>query len=312
MTAALALHAPAPLASVDALRAADADAARDLAGKARAPRTVAAYAAAWAAFEAWAAERQEPTLPATGGALAAYVAHLHARGLKPASIDVALAAISRKHKAAGLPSPRRDERVHEVRAGARRDRGTAQKQAHALTPGELRAVVAACDVRDRALLLLGFATALRRSELVALDVGDMRFVDRGLVVFLKRSKTDQEGKGRYIPVHARASALCPVRALRAWLGERREGPLFTSAAGVRLSDRDVARILKRAAARAGLDASALSGHSLRSGFATAAAEGGASRAAICAITGHDVDGLMVERYIRAGEMFAVDPLAGVL
>lgn len=313
MTAApLALPAPAPLATVDALREADAAAARAYAGKARAPRTIAAYASAWAAFEAWGREREEQVLPASGGAVAAYVASLGARGLAPASIDLALAAISKHHKLAGLPSPRSADAVKEVRAGLRRDRGTAQAQAQAVTPAQLRALVEVCDARDRALLLLGFATALRRSELVALDVADLRFIEEGLEVTLRRSKTDQEGQGRVVAVHRGGRAdTCPVRAVKALLEMRAEGALFVSAAGVRLADRDVARILQRAAERAGLEGR-FSGHSLRRGCATAAARGGAPRADICALTGHKPSGKMVDRYIEAGERFARNPLAGVL
>jgi integrase len=311
VTAALALPAHGALAAGEALHEAD-EAARRYASLALAPRTMAAYTAAWRAFGAWCAPLALDVLPAAPSTVASYIASQAARGIAPASIDLALAAISAAHEIAGLASPRSAPEVRLVRKGLRRDRGTAQRQAAELTPAQLRAIVAACDTRDRALLLLGFASALRRSELVALDVGDVRFVDGGLDVHLRRSKTDQEGRGRSIDVHPGAHLeTCPVRALRAWLGDRTSGPLFTSAAGVRLADRDVARILKRAAKRAGVEGE-FSGHSLRAGHVTAAARAGAQRADICAVTGHKPEGRMVERYERAAKRFTVNTMAGIL
>jgi integrase len=247
--------------------------------------------------------------------------------MAPASIDLVLAAISAAHDLAGLPSPRSAPEVRLVRKGLRRDRGTAQRQAAPVTPAELRALVAELPddlhgLRDRALILLGFAMAARRSEIVALDVADVRFVEEGLEVTVRRSKTDQEGRGRVVAVHRGArTATCPVRALRAWLDAagHTEGPLFRGFAGKggagltgRLSDRDVARILKRAAEAAGLDSARISGHSLRAGAATAAARAGTLRADICELGGWKPTGKMPDRYIRAGTRFERNPLAGVL
>lgn len=325
MTAALALPA-ADLAPSSPLRVAE-DAAQRFASLALAPRTREAYGAQWHAFVAWARLCGLEVLPALPSTLASYIAHLaQERGTAPASIDLALAAISTAHLLAGLPSPRSAPEVRLVRKGLRRDRGTAQKQAEALTPAQLRAMVEALPddlhgKRDRALLLLGFATALRRSEFVALDVADVRFVDEGLEVNVRKSKTDQEGQGRVVAVHRGARAdTCPVRALRAWLDAAgiTEGPLFRGFAGKgaatltgRLGDRDVARVLKRAAERAGVVGD-FSGHSLRAGAATAAARAGTHRADICELTGHKPTGKMVDRYTRAARRFAVNPLAGVL
>lgn len=276
------------------------EAARRYAGLAPAPRTREAYERAWRSFAAWPGATF-PTPPAT---LASYIAHLADRGVAPASIDLALAAISVAHTLANFPSPRSAPEVRLVRKGLRRARGTAQRQAAALAPAELAAIVGALPddihgLRDRALILLGFAAALRRSELVALNVEDLRFTADGLEVTVRRSKTDQGGKGRVVGVHRGGRALtCPVRAAQAWIDvlqvlKLKTGALFRGFAGrgssrltERLSDRDVARILQRAARTAGVDASRLSGHSLRAGFATAAA--------------------------RAGERFARNPLAGVL
>jgi integrase len=148
-------------------------------------------------------------------------------------------------------------------------------------------------IRDRAIVLLGFAAALRRSELVAVDVSDIEPRRKGIVLHKRRSKTDQEGKGAKIPV-PRGNALKPVDALEAWLKASgiSEGPLFRAVhrSGVllkhRLSDRDVARIVKRSVAAAGIDAKVFSGHSLRAGFVTSALDAGVDALKIMPITGH--------------------------
>lgn len=187
----------------------------------------------------------------------------------------------------------------EVLKGIRRALGVAPSQKAPISPSELRAMVKTRPdtlqgLRDRALLLVGFAGAFRRSELVGLDVGDAVFGEDGLTVTLRRSKTDQEGVGRKVGVpYGSTPQSCPVRTLRRWLEGSgiTEGPLFRPAKGrtvgaLRLSDKAVARLVKRAAKDAGLDPSRLSGHSLRSGLATAAAKAGKSERAIMAQTGH--------------------------
>ena len=138
-------------------------------------------------------------------------------------------------------------------------------------------------MRDRALLLLGFAGAFRRSELVALDVADIAETETGLLVMIRRSKTDQDGEGVTIAI-ARGDVACPARALREWLDAAgiEAGPIFKpinkagTVSGERLTDRSVANIVKAHAERAGFDANLFSGHSLRSGFLTSAAARGAS------------------------------------
>jgi integrase len=163
---------------------------------------------------------------------------------------------------------------------------------------ELRAMVAALPgdlrgARDRALLLVGFAAALRRSELVALDRCDVAETAEGLVVTLRRSKTDQEGQSRKIGVpYGSNPATCPVRALRAWteIAGVVDGPLFVTVdrsgrpGTARASDRAVARAVQRAAQGAGLDRARYAGHSLRAGLATSAAAAGASERSIMAQT----------------------------
>jgi integrase len=169
-------------------------------------------------------------------------------------------------------------------------------------------------VRDRALLLVGFAGAFRRSELVSLDVADVAdvvFNRDGLVVTLRRGKTDQEGVGRKVGLPFGSNPLtCPVRALRAWLDVAAiaRGPIFRPVdrhahiSDTKLTDQSVALIVKRCAKAPGLDWERYAGHSLRSGLATAAAMADVSERAIMAQTGHK-SLPMVRRYIRDGSLF---------
>jgi integrase len=200
--------------------------------------------------------------------------------------------------------------------GIRRTKGTAPAQKAAALTDDIRAMVDASDdgligARDRALVLLGFAGAFRRSELVALDAADCAFGKDGLTVTIRRSKTDQAGAGRKIGIPYGANPeTCPVRNLQSLKDENgiTTGPLFRSInrhgrmqAG-RLSGIDVARIVKKLADRAGLDAAKYAGHSLRAGHATSAAIAGASERSIMKQTGHR-SVQMVRRYIRDGSLF---------
>ena len=206
--------------------------------------------------------------------------------------------------------------MSEVLKGIRRTKGTAPACKAPLLVGQLKAALRdtredLLGIRDRAVLLVGFSGAFRRSELVSLDVADIQFTDDGLVVSLRRSKTDQEGEGRKVGIpHASKPQTCPVRALKAWMEAAgiSEGALFRSVnrhekvAANRLSGRAVALIVKRAAELLGLDASAFAGHSLRAGLATSAAAAGASERSIMDQTGHRLV-QMVRRYIRDGSLF---------
>jgi integrase len=174
-----------------------------------------------------------------------------------------------------------------------------------MTPDNLR------GIRDRALLLVGFAGAFRRSELVALDVADVALTPEGLLLTLRRSKTDQEGAGRQvaIPFGSRAET-CPVRALRAWLDATAitEGPVFRwvhgrrSVSSMRLTGQSIALVVKKYAAAAGLNVADFSGHSLRAGFVTSAARAGEPERRIMRQTGHkSIE--MVLRYVRQANAF---------
>jgi integrase len=165
-------------------------------------------------------------------------------------------------------------------------------------------------LRDRALLLIGFAGGFRRSELAAIDFADIEDSDDGLTILIRRSKTDPEGEGRKIGIaYGSDPKTCPVRAYRKWIKEAQitEGPVFrhfhNQTMGTQaITDRVVALTVKKAAERVGLDAASLAGHSLRSGLATTAARNGASEASIMKQTGHR-SVQMVRRYIREGSLF---------
>lgn len=310
--------------SLHAKLADDVRRAAEHAKHARASSTRRAYARAWEAWTAYAEAHSANALPASPLVVAAYLAHLDAEGLGASSIDVALASIVDAHRAADLDPPTTDRRVRDVRAGLRAQRGTRHRAKAALAPFELREMIGALPpdlkgTRDRALLLCGFASALRRSELVALFVEDLEFTSRGVVFLVRRSKTDQQGQGVEVPIHAAPGPLCPVAALRAWLEASgiESGPVFRSVSrwgrvgSSPLSDRFVASVVKHAAARVGLEPRELGGHSLRSGFATTAARQGANLAEIGAITRH-ASADQIAKYIRRGTLFEADPLRGAL
>lgn len=283
----------------------------------RARNTVRAYRADWADFEAWCREHGARALPAASETVARYLA-VRADVLKASTLERRLAAISAGHRAAGYGGISvRDEPIRSVWAGIRRAKGTAPTQKAAIRVEDLRRMVEALPtdtlqgLRDRALLLVGFAGAFRRSELVGLDMADVETVSQGLVVHIRRSKTDQEGHGRAVGIPwGRHASTCPVRAYMAWLEASgiASGPIFRpidrhgNVQPVRLSDRAVAMIVKRAAEVAGLDPTRYSGHSLRAGLATSAAAAGVEERLIMAQTGHRSE-KMVRRYIREGELF---------
>jgi integrase len=283
---------------------------------AKAANTVKAYRSDWRAFENFCRARELVALPAATATVAAWAAQATSR-LKANTIERHLAAISQAHQLAGVPNPVEDKLVRTVMAGIRRAKGTAQKGKEPLSAELLRKMLSALPddlraARDRAMLLVGFAGALRRSELVALRFENIRFIDEGLVITIPRSKTDPEGEGHTIGIpYGSYPESCPVRALENWLARSNItcGYLFTrigrwdgEVTGKPISDHQLAKIIKRLARSAGLDADAFSGHSLRSGLATAAAEGGATERAIMDQTRHR-SLKQVRKYIRRGSLF---------
>ena len=281
----------------------------------KAENTLRGYQSDWRAFCAWCESHDVRPLPAAAEAVAAYIAECAGR-LKPGSIQRGLNAITEAHKVAGLSSPTHTGIVRNTMKGIRRTLGTAPAQKAAALTDDIRAMVDATDAgliggRDRALILLGFAGAFRRSELVGLDAADCTFSKDGLTVTLRRSKTDQDGAGRKIGIpYGSNPETCPVRTMQAWIEAAGigAGPVFRSinrhgrVQPGRLSGIDVARVVKKLAQRTGLDSAKYAGHSLRAGHATSAAIAGASERSIMKQTGHR-SVQMVRRYIRDGNLF---------
>ena len=268
------------------------DRAHRLARDSRAPSTWRAYDSDLAHFRDWCARRGLEALPAEPLTVASYLAALQDTR-RPSTIRRRLASISVAHQLAGLETPTADAGVRSVWAGIRRRHGTAPRKVRAARTKVVTTIVASlddrlADIRDRALLLFGLAAALRRSELVGLDVEDVSEDDHGLRLLLRRSKTDQEGETKTIGVpYGSHPATCPVRAWRAWLAASGldTGPAFRAVdrhgrmRSTRLSDRAVADMVKRRAAAAGLDG-LFAGHSMRAGFATEAYAQGTPELAI--------------------------------
>ncbi len=281
----------------------------------KAENTIRGYQSDWRKFCAWCDVHGVGPLPAAAETIAAYIAEC-ADHLKPGSIQRRLNAIAEAHKAVDLDSPTLAGMVKNTMKGIRRTKGTAPAQKSPTLTVDIVAMIDASDagligVRDRALILLGFAGAFRRSELIALDFQDCAFGKDGLTITLRRSKIDQDGAGRKIGIpYGSNPETCPVRMLQTWIEQANFncGPLFRSISRhgqVRLgplSPIDVARVVKKLAERAGLDATKYAGHSLRAGHATTAAIAGASERSIMNQTGHR-SVQMVRRYIRDGSLF---------
>jgi site-specific recombinase XerD len=290
--------------------------ARGYAERSKSQNTIRAYRSDWMRFEQWCKSKNITSLPAFPETVAVFLAN-EAETCKVSTLARRMTAISEAHKLAGFSSPCEDERVKAVLKGIRRTKGASRSEKKPLLTDDFRHVLLSMpntlqSVRDRALILLGFVGAFRRSELVALNRDDLTVVKEGILVRLKRSKTDQEGIGtlKAIP-YGSEPALCPVRAILAWIEVSNSitEPLFVSIGkggrlhDVRLSDKAVSLIIKRILQVSGLDAGEYSGHSLRAGFATQAALNGASDRAIMQQTKHK-SRAMVDRYVRVASIWS--------
>ena len=298
-------------------------AAVDLAKAEKALSTRKAYRTDFRIFKAWCDGKGVSALPAGPETVAAFLAHEAGTGTKPSTLGRRIAAIRYAHKLAHLDTPTDSEAVKATLRGIRRTFGGAKVRKAPAIAAKMHSMVAMAPdrlsgSRDRALLLLGFAGAFRRSELVALDVADITEAKTGLLVTIRRSKTDQEGEGITIAI-ARGDLACPAKALREWLDAAgiETGPIFRpinkggTVGTERLTDRSVANIVKAYAGRAGYDASTFSGHSLRSGFLTSAAAKGASIFKMMDVSRHkSVDTL--RGYVRDAELFKDHAGAGLL
>jgi site-specific recombinase XerC len=257
----------------------DIERAAGLAQQEKAQATRRAYGSDFQIFRAWCAGRGVSALPATPESVAAFLASEVDRGIRPSTIGRRVASVRYAHKLANLPVATDSEVVKATVRGIRRTLGTAPRKK---TPAVAEMIISMAlgtgnglkAIRDRALLLLGFAGAFRRSELVALDCEDIEETETGLKITIRHSKTDQEGEGATIAI-VRGSIACPVEAVKAWRDAAgiTSGPVFRSIrkggkVGARLSAQSVADIVKTHAENVGLDPALFAGHSLRAGFLT--------------------------------------------
>jgi integrase len=288
-----------------------------------AKNTLDAYAADWKHFSAWCDDHKRRALPASPETILCYVVDLVDR-YSVATIDRRLSSIGYAHKQARHSLPTKDPEVERTMRGIRRAKGIAPNgKSPILTPLLKQMITALPDdlpgLRDKALLVIGFAGAFRRSELVGLQVRDVQIGEAGLIITLRRSKTDQEGASFTKGLPAGTSdATCPKGALEAWLqlAAITSGPIFRPIdrwghVGSRaLSSLGVARAVKRALTALNLDTTDYSGHSLRAGLVTAAATAGVSERVIMQQTGHK-NTAMLRRYIREGSLFRENAAAAV-
>lgn len=297
--------------------------ARTFMQAAKAENSRRAYGSDWRQFESWCRRHGLVCLPATPETVALFLTAL-AADHKPASLQRKLTSITKAHQAARVPTPASMQHaaVSETLKGIRRTLGTAQPgKEPLLTTDILQMLDCLTDgilgCRDRALLLMGFAGGFRRSEIVALDVEDVKETTDGLVVRVVRSKTDPEAKGISVALpYGSTAATCPVRSYRAWIAAAHiaSGPAFRSVnrhghvGRGRMNAGSIARVVKRAAEAAGLDPANYAGHSLRAGFATQAFLNGAAEISIMRQTRHkSLDTL--RKYIRDRSLFRDNPAA---
>lgn len=305
--------------------------------------TVRAYTGDWTRYTDWCAELDYTPLPTHHDTLAQYVTHLADAGKAPSTIERAMASILAAHEAANLPKPAtkparaalKDYRT-EI---ATDENGRRVRKARPATITKLRAMVATCDpdtlagARDRALLVLGFATGCRRSEIAALNLTDVAFEEEGVVVTVRKSKTDKDAHGRQPKLIAgNHPETCPIRTLQAWIDVLAAkgittGPLFRRIdrhgnlgraphgrgdPQGRLTGHGVALVVRRAAQRAGVDsASAFTGHSLRRGFATETYRAGANPLWIAGQGGWQKGSKTLYGYIDEVDSWKDNPLAEV-
>lgn len=305
-------------------------AAEKYARASRSENTKIAYRSDWKHFESWCAERDIESMPASPQVVALYIASI-AEEYKVTTLERRLSSINQAHKTNGLEAPAlvSKEPLHSVWSGIVRTKSRLKdKVAPTLTEDILLMIehlprdldspghpLTLRSLRDKAMLLVGYSGAMRRSEIVGLQVEDVQYTPDGARVLIRKSKTDQEGKGQVLGLlYGKNPQTCPIRSLKAWLKAAgiNSGPLFRAirkngAVGSNgLSGRTVARIIKSACLRCGLPPDLYSGHSLRAGFTTQAARAGKAERVIMRHTRHKSE-KMVREYIREGDLFEESP-----
>ena len=273
----------------------------------KAANTLRAYQADFKDFSAFCAKNGLSSMPTEPKILSLYLTHLSATS-KFSTLKRRIASISVIHKMKGHYLDTKHPLIMENLHGIKRVKGSIQKSKKPILINELKLIINAIDeanqsenkkIRDKALILIGFSGGFRRSELVNIEHEDIEFVNEGVKIFVKRSKTDQSGEGmiKAIPYFDNNN-YCPVISLKDWINysETNSGKIFD------ISDKSVALIIKKYTSLSGLDPNRYGGHSLRSGFATSTAESGAEERHIMAMTGHKTT-QMVRRYIQEANLF---------
>ncbi len=273
----------------------------------KAGNTLRAYQSDFKDFSSFCAKNGLNSMPTEPKILSIYLTHL-ATTSKYSTLKRRIASISVIHKMKGHYLDTKHPIIMENLQGIKRVKGTNQKAKKPLLINDLKIIINQIDeifqaekkkLRDKALILIGFSGGFRRSELVNIYYEDLEFVNEGVKIFIKRSKTDQSGEGmiKAIPYFDN-KIFCPVTKLKDWINflEIKSGKVFD------LSDKSVALIIKKYALLSGLNPNKYGGHSLRSGFATSAAEFGAEERNIMAMTGHKTT-QMVRRYIQEANLF---------
>ena len=284
----------------------------------KALNTLRAYKADYKDFVSFCVKNGFKPMPSEPKIISLYLTYL-SKSCKFSTLKRRLASISVIHRMSGHYIDTKHPMITENLMGIKRIKGSYQKAKKPILIEDLKFLIDVIDqrlvhnrnldgiyqkqenkfIRDKAIILIGFAGGFRRSELVNIEYEDIEFVTEGVKIFVKRSKTDQSGEGmtKAIPYLAKSN-YCPVLSLKEWINksEIKSGKIFD------MSDKSVALTIKKYTAIAGLDSNKYSGHSLRSGFATSTAELGAEERSIMAMTGHKTT-QMVRRYIQEANLF---------
>ena len=286
----------------------------------KANNTVRAYKSDFKDFGIFCAKNGFKSLPSETKIVSLYLTHLSTKGAKISTLKRRLVSIGVIHKLKGHYLDTKHPAIIENIMGIKRRKGNNQKGKKPILINDLKKIINVIDqqskeeikkLRDRSIILIGFSGGFRRSELVNIDYDDIEFVSEGVKIFIKRSKTDQFGEGsvKALPYFDN-SQYCPVASLQKLINISKinSGPLFRrflkglKLSEKRLTDQTVALLIKEYLELAGIDSKNYSGHSLRSGFATSAAESGAEERSIMAMTGHKTT-QMVRRYIKEANLF---------
>ena len=286
----------------------------------KAKNTVRAYKSDFKDFALFCAKNSFKTLPSDPKVISLYLTYLASRDVKMSTLKRRLVSIGVIHRLKGHYLDTKHPAIIENIMGIKRRKGSIQNAKKPILINHLKSIIKSINeqksdeikkLRNKSLILIGFAGGFRRYELISIDYNDLEFVSEGLKIVLRRSKTDQFGEGsvKALP-YFDTPDYCPVINLKKWLeiSNIKKGPIFRSFSkgskltDKRLSDQSVALLLKEHLNLSGIDSSNFSGHSLRSGFATVSAESGADERSIMAMTGHKSTE-MVRRYIKEANLF---------